>query len=335
MENSFQINFLKEAAKRTLAGKRLADQLVELLDISLASAYNRMNGTSNLSAEELIVVAKAFNISLDQQIHQFEDHISFRFPPLFGRQPQINQFLLLLHRDLSRLSMIQGVNIRYVSNEIPLFYYFHFPALGAFKLFLWGKTIWKDPDVQDTVFSETDWGGLRQEELILLMERLLQQYTAIPSVELWHTHFLDNTLNQIRYYYDQGLIDSKKTAQMLIQCVSNLVNLFDNFLRNGQKSLSSRQTKGFSGLLTVHHNESTHSNNTVLVEAGALTTVYLTFDNPNFMHSDHPKFLAYTRNWIHKLESVSPVVSTHGQAARVRLINLLNMRVYEAMKTLE
>ncbi|MEZ5031967.1 MAG: hypothetical protein R2787_11245 [Saprospiraceae bacterium] len=335
MDNQFQINVLKEAAKRTLPGQRLADLLVELLDISVASAYNRMNGTTNLTAEELVTVAKAFQISLDQQIHQFEDKVSFRFPPMFGRQPLIQQFLLQLYQDLSRLSQIPDVHIRYVTNEIPLFYYFHFPVLGAFKLFLWGRTIWMDPVVSDTVFSSADWGGLKQEEMSQLMERLLQQFTAVPSNELWHTHFLDNTLNQITYYYGQGLIESKETAQELIQCVSDLVDLFDTFLREGKKSLVGRRTKGLSGSLQVHHNDTTHTNNTILVDAGSLSHVYFTFDNPNFMYSNDPKFMAYTREWIGKLEDVSPVVSTYGQAARTRLIKLLNMRVHEAMKQLD
>lgn len=319
--------FLQQLGQSPIAKKPFSEHLASLLDISVPSAYNRLSGKCKLTLDEALLLCDFFQVSFDQFRAGSSVEVKFNFPPLNRRQPFVGEYLHLLHEDLVKLNKIEGVQIRYASSEIPVFYYFHVPTLAAFKLYLWGRTIWNDPAVEGKPFSNKDWGGLFNMANSQLMNAIRNQYSRIPSVELWHTHILDNTLNQIKYFSEQGLIMDDETTDALFTSVESLLDLLENFAQKGKKWVPELSEKTFSSPLAIHHNETTHTNNTVLVTSLHHSVVYFSYDNPNFMHSTDTSMVNYTATWFDKMFNHSPMISTHGVTYRIRMFNLLRGRL--------
>ncbi|MCF8238782.1 MAG: hypothetical protein K9I85_11540 [Saprospiraceae bacterium] len=323
--------FLQHAQALAPKNKPFAELLTELLDISLPAAYNRLNGKSRLTLDEVVLLSQFFQISIDRSVSQYSDEVRLKFQPINGHQPLIRDYLHHLYNDLTKLTTLEGIQIRYASSEIPIFYYFHFPMLAAFKLYLWGRTIWNDPSVENQAFSIKDWGGISRLDTEQIMHSILSQYTRIPSIELWHTHLIDNTINQILYFSDQGLIEDEETKTSLLSSVEALLDLLESFARKGKKWVPGLPEKAWSSILTIHHNETTHTNNTVLITSPEFAALYFSFDNPNFMQTADQRLTEYTQEWFEKLIRRSPMVSTHGNTYRVRLFQMLRQRLNSPM----
>ena len=58
------------------------DELADMLELSTDSAYRRMRGETSLTFEELALLSKRFNISVDSLMESETNELTFQFQPL-------------------------------------------------------------------------------------------------------------------------------------------------------------------------------------------------------------------------------------------------------------
>jgi len=94
-----------------------------------------------------------------------------------------------IEADMALATQLDQVSINFVSREIPLFHYFNFTELTAFKAYVWCRTIWRLPEYQERQFSLKQIKGIKRYQ-----KKILQHYNNVPGSEIWSTDCLSITL---------------------------------------------------------------------------------------------------------------------------------------------
>ncbi len=208
-------------------------------------------------------------------------------------------YLQPIAHDMSLLTALENVHLYYATNEIPIFYYFKIPELALFKLYAWGRSVWELPQLKNTAFS-FDMMAVYREELALT-QKILEGYSKIDSTEIWHLNIINNTTSQIKYYIECGLFNSPNEAILLCE---KLIELFKQlkFLASVNRKFGSNglATK-FNGKIQLYNNQMFHTSNTLLISYDESFILYNTFENPNFLKSNHSGIGKYTLNWFQKM----------------------------------
>jgi hypothetical protein len=79
MKQTLQAYLLQAIKKKIPAHLALIDVLQEKLGISQASAYRRVNSETNFSLEELVVLCRYFNLSIDEYLDTRTENVVFQY----------------------------------------------------------------------------------------------------------------------------------------------------------------------------------------------------------------------------------------------------------------
>jgi len=140
---------LTQFPKKSEAVKALSG----LFQMGQNAIYRRMRGESILTPDELALLAKQFNISLDDIIHEASDNVLFSYTPAAQKVKDFTSYLNSLTEAMKPLHEFPNGQIKYAAAEIPVFHYCFFPELIAFKLYTWGKTTWNFDYLKDQPFA--------------------------------------------------------------------------------------------------------------------------------------------------------------------------------------
>ena len=116
-------------------------ELSELLEISYDSAYRRIRGEKELSLEELKTICFHYKISVDALFNQKSDHVIFSALAIGEGGFDIENWLQSLLAAIKMIHAAKEKEIIYAAKDIPVFYYFEFPEIAAFKIYFWNKAL--------------------------------------------------------------------------------------------------------------------------------------------------------------------------------------------------
>src|SRR6056297_12072 len=118
----------------------LISKVQDALHLKKSTAYKRINCSSTLSVDELIMLSQSMNFSLDDVFFK-EKLITFKHPFVNeeeSRRNFINQFDFYL----SPLDRKDGKSLTFMANELPLFYYVNHPHIFHFMVSIWDHLHW-------------------------------------------------------------------------------------------------------------------------------------------------------------------------------------------------
>jgi len=307
----------------------LIDEISELLKIGKSSVYDRINGKKPLTLPELTILSQHFGLSVDKYLSDNNASVAFQFNSLLRHPSNFDEYLDYLIADLTSIIQIPTVKVYYATNEIPLFYYFLFPELALFKLYIWGKSNWEIPG---RVSDKFDFKSFPDKERLIKKSLLLgQTFQQASSVEFWTVNIFDNTLNQILYSAESKKFTDVNMPQILLSVLRRLLDKMELMAEKGRKTPEKPR-----GNLQLFHNKITHTNNVVLVEIGGIPRkIYFAFDNPNIMTTDNIEMCRYTRNWYEKLKTGSTALSQSDEPMRVYFFESIRNRINETERLLK
>lgn len=118
--------------------------------------------------------------------------------------------------------------------DLPFFRQLGYPHLAAFKLFYWKQSILQEPEFVTQRFHKD---SIPSYSLQLAAE-VSKLNNRIPSVAIWAEKTIQNTLKQVEYYSDCGLVQSTEDLQLgyigLLKLLEDLTH--DARLARGQMS---------------------------------------------------------------------------------------------------
>ncbi len=240
----------------------LAQQLMELLNVSRDSAYRRLRGETALTLDESILLAKKYRIPLSEIAGQSDQSA------IFNKQPFIKtleDFENYQRRSLEQLEYIEGIPnhlLTYSAKDIPVFYQFAFPKLAAFKIFVWLKSVYHIEKINGAYL------GLEQipKSLTDIALRQWQAYSRIHSIEIWNDSTVLSLVNQIAYYYEAGLLKNRAEALQICDEFQEMTKLIFHQVTRGGKSHSSQHEIDSSANYKMYYHEILLMDNHLLAE---------------------------------------------------------------------
>lgn len=297
------------------------DHLLSLLNIKKTALYSRINGTKLLTLKELAILSDAFDLNFNNYFHLNRKGIQVYIPSLEHTITSEREYVDGLLQRLIKMSQLSGIHIYYISSEIPVLNYFRYKELALFKLYIYGKTVWELPHLQEQRFDlsmETD------DSYDHSFKQLNDIYTSIPSTEIWSTNFVDNTLSQIKYYAQAGMFENKEDIFLLLKQLNELVKGLEKSAREGHKFYKNGEV---GNSFSIFHNEITHTNNIVLFDSHSKKFTFSTYDNPNYMETTNLPFWNYTFNCFTKKQKRSHSISNESERSRRMLFNLCYRKI--------
>ncbi|MCB0532733.1 MAG: hypothetical protein H6574_13720 [Lewinellaceae bacterium] len=322
-QSALASHLIKEIRHRLPENMELAKNLEPLLEVGRSALYKRLRGALAFTPDELVVLARHFQISMDKFVLDQPGIVALEFPVLTEPVHSSAAFLSRVEQQLQVALNLPEPTLFYASAEIPLFCYFRYPELTAFKLYMWSRTTWLLPEFEHQKFSFSNFPN--KTEILKRSEAILRHYCDLPSCEFWTLHMLENTLNQIDFLAYEGGFAEPEMAKLLHEQLGSLISWQQQMAERGCK-IDNTNREGAK--LLVYHNEIAHTNNTLLVQSATHRQAFFTFDNPNFGTSSSPVFCNYTADWFNRLQRCSIRMSREGEKQRFRFFEKLQHRLF-------
>lgn len=294
MRTNYQALFIDKIKALLPANVSLADALSELLCISKDAAYRRIRCETDLTLEEVLVICEHYKITFESLSNP--NAVAFHFKQLSPDVESFKAYLLGMLSDLERIKSFENASIIYAAEDIPVFHHFPYPVLSAFKIYYWMRSVMNVKMLEGTTFQP----GSIPEEVLEVGRQVYKTYASIPSAEIWTDGTISSTLDQIAYYWDAGLFESKEIAWQVCDELTAEIQRIKQ-----QSELGTKQLVPFQ----FFHNDIMIGNNCVLIKAGTTRFCYLSHHSFNFMLTTDAAFSRETESWLENMMRRSMLIS--------------------------
>ncbi|HMV08194.1 MAG TPA: helix-turn-helix transcriptional regulator [Cyclobacteriaceae bacterium] len=311
-----QSSFLEQIKKKLPINTSLADEIAETLNISRDSAYRRIRGETVLSLDEAKTLCNKFEVSLDALTGLESGIIPFRHLVVNNKPETFEQWLKLMLENLELINRYSGSKeIVFTAKDVPVFHYFRYPELCAFKMFFWMKSVLSYPEFQTRKFSSNS----VRSDLLSLARKISKTYHEVPSVELWSEETTNVTLKQLEFYHESGFFNSAADSSPVFDEYKQMVSDIKDFAARGYKQ------EGAS--FTLYKNEILIADNTVLYRMDDRKTVYISHNITELLLTTHESFTLQTESFINNLQARSVLISTTGEKERNKFFNRMDEKI--------
>jgi len=271
-------------------------QVADHLDISVSSLNKKLRGDSPWLFREitkLMELDHSFSIDATVRKTQYSSQVrlSTKHTPIHHPIAYVH----LLQDLLERKQPLSETKIRYLSRDIPIFYYFQKPTLTKFVFFVFSKHIWKTSDAERQIqFYTGQFSPLFEKTL----RDIWENYQKIDSVEIWRPDVWCTILVQLKHYYDNHWINQENTRYILND-VRHLIYTIKQMVERGYKGNNK------SGSLSMYANYIVPTNNLIMAENKGYILDFIAHDNPNFLFTKDKELTKLNRTYFDELKENS------------------------------
>lgn len=293
MNGEFQQLLLNEI--ETKLGKKIS--LVECissnLSISTDSAYRRISGKTAISFEEAVKLAEALGISFDTLLEKDRGTITFERRSTLKTENDIAIHLKEMV-EMMRLQVSLGKEKAiYSTKDIPIFYHFFFPELGAFKVYCWHRALNTSEEISEAFDPKKYMNSYSN-----LFNEIRELYSKVPAIELWSEVAVLGFIRQLRYYFDSDLMGSKETALLLIDQHLEVFKLVKEQARIGKKIIETEKGTLPTVDYELYFNELFVMDNAVMANLGDRKVFFNSYAYFNYIPTHDQKFCSDVEMWL-------------------------------------
>jgi hypothetical protein len=297
------------------------DEMAELLQLSPDSAYRRIRGETLLTLDEMMLLCGKYAISMDSLLHINGNSIVFT-----GQQIDFDSFELEAHlahilQQLQMLAASPNGRMYYLAKDVPVFHYFQFAELAAFKFFAWLKTLLRHPDNGNKKFILAE---AVNEKWQALSQRIWATYAEIAAEEIWSAETINSTIRQIEYCREAMLFDSEETVQLLYGQLLQMLDRIESQAANGHKTLADKRQ---GGAFQLYYNGALLGDNTILMQLGEGRRVFINHGILNYINTGDENFCNYTFASLQHLIQKSSLLSKVGEKERNKFFNVMRNKI--------
>jgi hypothetical protein len=324
--NNIQQSFFQQIKNLLPSHLSLANEVADLLNISMDSAYRRIRGETTLSFEEIQKLCSNYHISVDQMLHLKSDAFLFN-----GRITNASDFTFenWLETVVKHLEMIKGFkpcHLSYLAKEVPFMYYFLIPEIAAFKSFFFMKSILHYEEWKAAKFSVND----DYSRFLPIWKRISDAFSEIPSTEIWNVENITSTLHQIEFYRVTNVLKSDSDANCLLDKIEELLAHIEKQAEFGVK-LRYGQNPTLAGVpYKMFVNELIMGDNMQLVLIGNTQLTYINHSIINFITTHDTTFNASMKSTYETICQKSTLISEVNEKDRLMFFNRLKAKVQAA-----
>jgi hypothetical protein len=317
--SGIQEHFMQRFRQVLPPGIGMAEEMADILEVSIDSAYRRIRGETELTVEEIFRISKRYAISIDEVFSNRSDTVTFAYTKLTDSTGNFEDYLGRISKHLKTINQFPNKKIYYVAEEIPIFYSFVKPLFTEFKLFYWQRSVLNCAEYQQAKFIR----GLVPEKLVNLAMDCYHEYLSVPSVEVWTDLTVLTGLRQVGFYYDSGVLE-KPMALELLQEYRQTIELLQEKAASGRKNLSDKNET-----YIMYSSEVVLGTNCIYVTMGEARYSYITFNTMNSLTTGNPEFCQETEHWMRNLEKKSTLISGVSEKQRYQFFSSMFKKVDE------
>lgn len=316
-------NNIFERIKQLLpSSTSFVDELAFQLDISNDSAYRRIRGEKMLTLEELIKLGEAYHISFDSLIQNGLSNITFNYRSI-NSNVSFEEYFDSILANLKLISGFEQKELIYIAKDLPLFKYFDYRNIAAFKLFFWRKTILNNPDLQKSKFDPS----LIPNSVFETGKKIIGSYIKIPSSEVWNKETINSTLNQIEFYFDNGFLDDKDLLKLVFSELKEMVLQVREDAANGYKTSLTYPSTEDNSNFKLYYNEVTLGDNTIFFDMGDRKISFVTHNVLNLLTTTNPEFCNETHRMLLNIIKKSNLISVASEKQRNNFFNIIIQKI--------
>jgi hypothetical protein len=322
---SGQMAFLEKLKASVPPNISLANNMAELLNISVDGAYRRLRGETGLTVDEFFTLCKAFKISPDlvNSGQEKDGIVNFHYKHLGNEKINFDGYLAGIRKDMSQILKFEDNQIIFTAEDIPIWHYFNYPLLTGFKLFYWTKAILNVEEFQESKFDES----LVDAKLMEDAQAIYQLYLKTNSIEIWSEETVVSVIKQIEYFWETNQFKEKETA---INVLEELKMMIEDIRKSAERTIKyDRKNPGNrnTGNYAMYQCDLMIGNNTIFVKMGENKAVYLSYNTFNSITTLQPSFVREIEGWISVLIKKSILISGSAEKQRSRLFFTINQKI--------
>jgi hypothetical protein len=241
------------------------------------------------------------------------DTVVFHAPEINQSLPEILDYLKGILQQLKYFNSFEKREMLYQCKDAPIFYFYLFPEIGAFKTFCWVKTVLNDPRYQDKVFSFEEFPFT---DCFKIGQEILKEYNILPSVELWNFESLSSTINQIEYYRSAGLFKSDEDFISVLASLEKSIDHLQEQAKYGVKFMPGAADTGHKASFKIYVNEVIMGNNTFILDLDGKLLAIITYNALNYLLTKDIRFTLKSIRGFNTLVSRSTLISSVGEKER-------------------
>ncbi len=308
-EVNYQKRFFDIISKRNKKNHNIHHELMDQLGIKRGAAYKRMNGDTALTLQEVIKLADHFNVSLDA-IFKGDKYISF-FHPFVHKEKTMDVFLDQFQkfiRPLRRGALQEKIQLSYLANELPVFYYFSHKYIFNFLMSVWGHLHWDDHQLEITT------NPVYEKRASEFKDEILNNYYGHEVTEIWNSNMLNNLYQQVIFSITIRAFKEASYIELLINDIANLIQHLRRVSVEGVKYIKGTKIEGSE--LKIYLNDFGNYLNVMQYESSAFKSTFIGYDYPQFIVSNNAQFFDFSSDWIGRIKKRSALISSEGYQFR-------------------
>lgn len=309
-----QIAFLNSIDQVRRSPMSYVNELAELLEISNDSAYRRLRGETSLTFDEISKLCKHYGISFDSfNADEQSRVVSFHYQKMVGSYDNFNNYFADLSESMDKVreSRAEEKQIIYAGQGMPIFHYFKFPALSAFKVFHWLTT-----GVSNGNGSERFDPGKVDPGIMEIGKKLFNSYLQIPSTEIWSDTIVMGTIHQIQFYWDSGMFANADVALQVCNEFRLLLEYVQDMCMLGKKQDDFENPTIRGSKLRLYYCEIELEKVCVLVKMDDFQRIYLGQLTFGSMYTENKEYYNETEEWLNSIIKKSNLISEVSQTIR-------------------
>jgi hypothetical protein len=325
---NYQDTFFNELSNRFKDKKSLAGAVSKALSIGMDGAYRRISGRSNLQIDELLTLAKKFNVHLPGG-SDGDVRFSFNNQDQTIRTPA--DYIDQLEAQLMLVDSWPGKQLYYATADLPFFYELMAPTLMAFKLYVFGVTSWGFEEWKDKAFSPR-----LIDPAVLEKAAAISSYAyRVPSKEIWSSGLLNASLSQLEYIAMIGNFADNTVPFKILEEISIIVDHLENMAIHGRKFAPGEDPTKSNTPFSIHYNELLYVSTTILVDSPQASLLFLSFITPNYLVTTDRGLGEEVRRWFDELLGEATELGKNTRKIRNWFFNRLRSQVAATRQRLE
>jgi len=301
-----QKTFLQQIERKLPENTLLVRELMEILHISKSEAYNKMRGDSLLTLPQVQTLCSKFGINFTIPGLQQQHLSEISFSPFHSGVIKLPDHIRNLRKTLSQIHQHPSARITCATDDIPFFHLFRFPELTAFKLHFWQMRTTPNAPFY---FDPNDW-----KELLPETESIHQMYKSIPSAEVWTKSSLLNSLEQIKYARETGIIYDMSLGKEICKQLREAIADIEKYAINHAKSADGKTSFDWYFYEII-------GSITYLVEMEDQMVSFLRFNTFNTAQAWNQPICKEVKQWLKALIADSTGFSGQGSVQRNKYLS--------------
>lgn len=317
---------LFEAIQRCIPGSiSLVDEVSDLLEISTDSMYRRLRGETSLTVSEIVKLCNHYKISFDSLNNTSSDAVTLNFHRINDEESYI-AYLRSIYEDVVKINKHKNKETIYAAKDIPLFHDFSFPLIASFKVFYWMRSILNLEPYQGMKFDSE----CINDEIRELGKEIYDEYSQMPTSEVWTEITPVGLLRQIEFFWDSGIFKSKKDALAICDEVVEEFSIIEKQAETGRKLDSKRNIISDDNSFKLYWSEIEFGNNCILIDIEGDKTVNMVFNTFNRLSTNNKLLCDEIEKWLRNLIKKSTLISDVSEKQRYQFFR----RVYDKIDNL-